>query len=155
MTSKIRVGMIDHSAEITSMNFHLDALTNANYDALFLATTGKYDLIKAVFNPLTILNLTRSTVSLEVDQSVGSLPADEHAQRELALRIFYTDSVSGKKYRLDVPGPAAGVIPEGTDIVPLTNVPLAAFIVVFEAQAVSPEGNALVVTSARIVGRRN
>lgn len=154
-TTKVKMGMIDHSGELTSFNFHLDELTNTNFDELFLAATGKYDLLKVVTIPLTILNLTRSTMSKEIDQSVGSLPSDEHAQRELALRIFYADSVEGTKYRLDIPGPAAAAIPQGTDIVPLTNVPLAAWIVVFEAECVTPEGNAPVVTGARIVGRRN
>jgi len=146
--------MIDHSSERSSVTINLPELDDTNYNDLFAAATGRYDVIKATLTPLTLCNLTNSTAGLVIDSSPGVPPADEHAQRELKLQIRYVDTADNNAaYRLEIPGPAAGVIPSGTDIVPLTNPLLAAFIVAFEANAVSPRGGAVQVVGARIVGR--
>ena len=156
MTTPVSMGMIDHSGESTSVNFHLPAIEpdGDNWADLF-DTGGAYDLLKIPLIAMTGCNLTRSVASIAVDTSAGSLPSGEFAQREWATRITYIDTVTNKKYRLDVPGPVAGLIPEGTDVIPLTNVLLAAFILVFEAQCVSPVGNPVQVIRAINVGRKS
>lgn len=157
-STPIHMGMIDHSAEATSVNFHLPAVAGdgSNWAALFAPVTGKYDILKASLITLTKLNLTRSTMSQVVDSSVGSIPAAQDAQREWAARIIYVDNVTTKKYRFDVPGPADTIIPSGTDELDFVgNAVLAAFKVDFEANAVSPDGNAVTIQRGYITGRRN
>ena len=157
MTTPVRIGMIDRSGENTSVNFHLPAIASdgSNWPNLFAPTTGRYDLLKLTLTPLTRLNLTRSVMNQVVETSVGSLPADAMAQRELAIRFTYVDDVSNNKYRFDVPGPVDAVIQSGTDVIDLANVLIAAFKVDFEAQCVSPEGNAVTIIGARLVGRKS
>lgn len=153
MATPVRIGMIDHSAEQTSTTLYFPTPVNDDYSGLLAPTTGAYDIVKAAFIALTALNLTRSTATIEVDASVGEVPELEHAQRELRLRIVYVDNVTGKKYRMDVPGPASGVIPKGTDEVPISNPLLTAFKTVFEAQCVSPVGNPVTLQRAYVTGR--
>lgn len=155
MTVPVRIGMIDHSGERSSTALHFAEPVDGNLAPIITETTGAYDVVKAAFIGLTAANLTRSTLTYLVDVSPGTLPADEHAQRELKLQIRYVDDVTGESFRIEVPAPQAGVIPSGTDVVPLTNVPLAAFITVFEGQCVTPRGNSLTVVGARIVGRNS
>ena len=155
--TKIKVGVIGHSGELSSINYYLPEIASdgTNWPTNFADATGREDLIKATLAPMTLMNFTKTTVTIVVDENVPSLPADSHAQRELALRISYVDTVTMKKYRYDIPGPDPLVIPSGTDEVPLGNVLLAAHILVMEAQAVSVDDNPIQITAARIVGRNN
>lgn len=157
MTTPVSMGLIDHSGEASSINFHLPAVAanGSNWATLFAPTTGAYDLLKAGLIACTDMNLTRSTASIVVETSVGSLPSSEFAQREIAVRVTYVDNVTNEKFRFDIPGPAQALFPSGTDVIPLTNVTLAAMIALFEAQCVSPRGNAVTVIGARIVGRKS
>lgn len=155
--TKIKYGMIGHSGENTSVNIYLAEILadGTNWPANFAPVTGSEELIKATLIPMTLMNFTRTTATIVVGESIPSLPVDPHAQRELALRISYVDTVTLKKYRYDIPGPQAGVIPTGTDEVPLGNVLLAAHILVMEANAVSVDDNPIEIYAARIVGRNN
>lgn len=156
MATKFNIGTIDHSGENSRTGLYVEDLDNTNYDTLLLPTTGKYDLLKAGFILLTKLNLTRSTMSNVIDTSVGALPADPTAQRELAMRVTYVDDVTNKKYRYDVPSPVDALIQSGTDVVDIeNNVAFTAWKTLFEANAVSPDGNAVTIIGARIVGRSN
>ena len=88
------------------------------------------------------------------DRGTGEPPSEVTAQREIAIKVTYRDTVTGKVEHLTVPGPVAAVYPPtGTDVIPLSNVAAAAFITVFEANAVSQDGNAIVVTGIRLIGR--
>lgn len=157
MTTPVSMGLIDHSGEATSINFHFESVDpdGGNWEDLFAPTTGAYDVLKAALIACTACNLTRSTASIVVETSVGSIPADEYAQRELAVRITYVDNVTNEKFRFDIPGPVNGLIPSGTDVIPLTNLLLAALKVDFETQCVSPRGNAVTIIGARLVGRKS
>ncbi len=81
-------------------------------------------------------------------------PVVATAQRELGLLVTYQDTVTGKKYRITIPGPKWATIGQaGTDSVN-TAAPLwTAFVTAFEAHAVSEFGNAITVVSGRLVGR--
>lgn len=154
--TKVSVGVIGHSGELSSINYYLPEIDDVGLEwALNFATGGREDLIRATIAPMTLMNFTRTNVTVRVSEDIPSLPADPHAQRELALRISYVDTVTLKKYRYDIPGPQGGVIPSGTDEVPLGNVLLAAHILVMEANAVSVDDNPIEVVAARIVGRNN
>lgn len=155
--TKVKFGLIGHSGEPSSVNVYLPEIlaTGANWPNNFAPVTGAEELIKATLIPMTLMNFTKTTASITVGESVPSLPADPHAQRELALRISYVDTVTLKKYRYDIPGPQGGVIPSGTDEVPLGNALLAAHIIAMEANAVSVDDNPISIYAARIVGRNN
>lgn len=158
MALPIRVGWLDHSNERTTTQFYFPeiAADGTNYPTLFAPATGKYDLMKAALVLITKLNHTKTTGAIQVDQSVESVPADATAQREMAIRWQYVDDVTGKKYRFDTPAPVDALIQSGTDVIDIVaNVPAAAFVADFEANCVSPDGNAVTMYAARLVGRRN
>jgi hypothetical protein len=86
-----------------------------------------------------------------------STPTDVMAQRESALRVFYSDDVTGEVYHISVPGPdwdTVDLLPN-TDLADMADEPLALLIVALEASALSPVGNAITVLRAVQVGRRN
>lgn len=153
----VSMGMIDHSGERTAFNFNLPGIETdgSNFDTLFAPATGSYDVLKATAILLTKLNLTKSTASIVVETSVGSLPAAASAQRETAARFTYVDNVTAQKYRFDIPSPVDAIIQTGTDVIDLGNALVAAFVADFESQCVSPLGNPVTVVGARLVGRRN
>lgn len=158
MSLPIRVGWLDHSNERTTTQIHFEEIESdgSNYADLFAPVTGKYALMKAGLVLISKLNHTKTTAPIQVDQSVESIPADATAQREMAIRWMYVDDVTGKKYRFDTPAPVDALIQSGTDVIDLVaNVAAAAFVALFEANCVSPEGNAVTMYSARLVGRRN
>lgn len=158
MALPIRVGWLDHSNERTTTQFYFEdiAADGSNYGDLFDAVTGQYDLMKAGLIAITKLNHTKTTAPIQVDQSVESIPADATAQRELAIRWLYVDNVTGKKYRFDTPAPIDALIQSGTDVIDIVaNFGADAFVTIFEANCVSPDGNAVTMYAARLVGRRN
>lgn len=157
MATPITFGMIDHSAELTRTKVYFPDIDadGLNWPTLFAPATGSYDLLKVSLITLTDLNLTTSRMGQEIDSSVPTPPSDPKAQREMAVRFIYVDDVTGKKYRFDIPGPPDAIIQSGTDVIDLADVLVAVFKIDFEAQCVSEVGNAVTITSARLVGRRN
>jgi hypothetical protein len=95
-------------------------------------------------------------------QSVGDVknpltPTNQFAQRESALRVFYSDDVTGEVYHISIPGPdwdSVDLLPN-TDLADLADEPVAALVTAIEANALSPVGNAISVLRAVQVGRHN
>lgn len=154
--TKVTVGLVDHSNEATKVSFHIPQLTSSNFDALFAGTTGSVDLIEAAIETLSDCNTTRTTSSITNNTDENTAPSTVTAQREVAVRFAYRDTVTGAPGHFDVPGPVTSIYPDtGTDNIDLANVMVAAAIVVFEAEMVSPAGNAIQITRATLVGRNN
>ncbi len=145
---------LDFSGEKSSVAFNLVTPSGATYDwdALELILDGIGDAIEAV------CLCTRGPENIRVEAAAGSitLPTDEEAQRELALRIFYHDTTTNKKFHLSVPGPdLAQMAVAGQDVVDFTSGAMATLLSALESDMKSPDGNAIVVDKGVIVGRRN
>lgn len=148
------ISYLDFSGEKSSVSFNLPDPSGATFDwaALVADLDGIGDLIDAV------CLCTRGNDSLRVVAQVGSqaLPADEEAQRELGLRIFYIDTTTQKKYHITIPGPnLALMVSAGFDQVDWSGTEMAALEAGLEADMLSPAGNAISVVSGYVVGRRN
>jgi len=157
-STPVHIGMVDKSGEQTGTMLYFEPILDdgTNWDDLFdQGGANIYDIVKVPMILLTKLNLTRSIASVEVERSSGTLPAAADAQREWATRFVYLDTVTNKKYSFTIPAPVDSIVQEGTDVVDLGNALVAAFITVFEANCVSPEGNAVSVLSARVIGRNS
>lgn len=159
-TAPVRISWVDHSGEKTSQVLHFPAIVNSNaagnIEGLATDVTGSYDIMKAGLIAITRLNHLNARMGLKLDQSVESLPADQMAQREMAVRWSYVDDVTGQKYRFDTAGPVDALIQSGTDVIDIVaNAAALAFVALFEANCVSPLGNAVTMTGARLVGRRS
>ena len=144
----------DFSGEKSSFSFNVEDPSGATYDwaALETVVDGIGDAIDAV------CLCTRGNDSIRVVTQVGSLslPADEEAQRELGLRIFYIDDVTQKRYHFTIPGPDLSLMVEaGFDQVTWSGAEMIALAAALEADVLSPVGNAISVIDGHIVGRRN
>jgi hypothetical protein len=152
MAAKVKVGMIDHSGEACGPSFYVDDADAPDYTGADTAA----GLIATAMNVLTDCGFTRTTLSAVLAAANDAPPSTVTAQREVAIRVGYKDTVTGRHEQFDIPGPATTFYPAtGTDVIPLDNIIAAAFIAVFEANAVSLAGNPVEVTSIRLVGRNN
>lgn len=152
MATKARVQLMDRSMEATSVNFYVPELTNANYDAVVAAI----DALETAALLITDCSHVNTSFSHVTEIASFAVASEHTAQREIGLRVTYRDTVNGKVGSFIIPGPTEGAYPNaGTDVIPLDNVVAAAFILVFEANAVSRDGNAVEVVQIRFVGRSN
>lgn len=155
MTSSLTIGYIDNSGEGSSTRFYLPQLTAGNYDAVAGNGVGENvgDLRLAVA-AVTLCNFTQHTVVAEQYTEAGDLPASAFAQREFKLLVKMVDTANNRS-TVTIPAPNLDVLAQpGTDIVDhVSNVVAAALAAAIEANAVSPQGNALSVIGMRIVGR--
>ena len=99
----------------------------------------------------------REMFNQAVDVKNPATPTDVLAQRESALRIFYSDNTTGEVYHISIPGPdwdAIDLLPN-TDLADLSDAPMSGLVTALEANALSPVGNAITVLRAVQVGRHN
>lgn len=83
-------------------------------------------------------------------------PASQFAQRETGLRFFYSDNADGSKYNITLPAPDLAIVATpGTDDVDLSITEVAAMVTWLEANVISPNGGAVTVDRAVIVGRNS
>jgi hypothetical protein len=100
--------------------------------------------------------LDTEAVNVGISVGNGNPASTATAQREIAIRVFYSDTVTGKKYHFTIPGPEVAEYPaQGTDVIDLAGTNMAALVVLLEADCVSDVGNAIEVNSAKFVGRHN
>lgn len=152
--SLANIQWLDHSGEKSSTAFNVATPSGAAYDWDALAAI--VDGIIDVFEDVCLC--TRGPESVRVELAAGAVtyPASEDAQREAGLRIFYHDTTTNKKYHLTIPGPDKSLMAvAGTDRVDWAGTEMAALETAFEANVLSPEGNAVSIDGGRLVGRRN
>jgi hypothetical protein len=151
MPSKAALGFIDRSGESSRTSYYVATVADA------AAASTAADNIQIGIAVITLCNLRDLTLQVVVSEEVPTLPLSAFAQREVGLEIFYADAVTGEKARFTIPGPDLVLVGQaGTDTVDIvSNVTMAAFVIVFEANAKSKDGNAVEVTGARIIGRNN
>lgn len=153
MPLKVTQTMIDHSGEPTRTSFWTGGEVADDYTVNLTDANDVQTGIAA----LTLCNFVNLTGQIPIESDVPVLPGSENAQREQALLITYADAVNGKKYHMSIPGIDRNLVAQaGTDVVDIvSNVAMAAFVVIMEANMVSELGNAIEVVAARLVGRSN
>jgi hypothetical protein len=150
--------MVDHSGEPTATKVWVEELDASNFDELFNPVTGKVSLLQAALMVATDCEHVSTNLSYNSDTGTGVPPATVTAQREIAIRVTYRDSVNARVGHFTVPGPIIAFYPPTgikNDIIPLDNVIFAALILVIEANALSQDGNAIEVVEGRLIGRNS
>lgn len=153
-SSQYSLSLIDFSGEKSVVQWSAAEITGGAFDmgAWKLAAD---DLADAIMD-LTDCGRSKELFSGIAAQGSEALAVVATAQREIGLRVFYQDDTTGKKYHLTIPGPQVEDYPDsGSDEIDLTSTDMAAFITLFESNALSEVGNAVTVYAARLVGRRN
>jgi hypothetical protein len=150
----VNVKFLDFSDEASAVSFNVADPSGATYDWDALETA-----IGVVTSAIEAVSLcTRSTEQISVKTDLGSAarPADEEAQREQGLRVFYMDNTTQKKYHLTIPGPEVALMASpGFDVVDWSGSEMAALETALEAGILSPVGNAISILTGKIVGRNN
>lgn len=145
----------DRSDEISTVELTLADVSagGADFDAVMANVAGLGAAIAAVTDCVQ----AREVFNQTVDTKDPTTPTDVMAQRESALRIFYSDDVTGEVYHISIPGPDwdTVVLLPNTDIADPTDEPYATLLSQIESDALSPVGNAVTVLRAVQVGRHN
>lgn len=146
---------MDETKESTRINLSLPAIASdgSNWNSVIAAVGSKLALLGTALSSMTLCDEYKSQISIVIAKSAPTYPSDAGAQREFVARFTYSDNVTGTLYRFDLPGPG-DIFKAGTDEVDLTNVGGLAFKAAFEANAVSPVGNAVTLLRGVRQGRR-
>jgi hypothetical protein len=158
MATPVTMQTVDNSGELSRVRFFVDdiAADGTNYEGELGGVASKRALMITATELITKNNKTKVQAGILLSESALSIPADKTAQREMALRVIYQDTVTMDFYRMDVPAPVDGLFDANTDEVDIeSNVAFLAWSAVFEANCLSPDGNAVNVTRAYRVGRKN
>lgn len=156
--SEASFNMIGFSGERSKVVIGLPLLTGANYDdTTGNGATDNVGALRIAIGAISLLNFESVVVQAVTHPDAGGLPTNANAQREIGLRVFYTDDVTSKKYHITIPGPDLTLVAQaGTDVVDHTsNAAAIALTTALETFAFSPDDNAITVTGMRIVGRAN
>lgn len=152
--SLANIQYLDYSGEKSSVSFNVATPSGAAFDWDALAAV--VDAVADVIDDVCLC--TRGPDSIRVELAAGSVayPVSEDAQREAGLRIFYHDTSTNKKYHVTIPGPDKSLMAvAGTDRVDWAGTEMAALETAFEANVLSPDGNAVAIDNGFLVGRRN
>ena len=145
----------DWSKEISSfeLSFADIAAGGANFDAVKASVIAIGDAVLAC----TLCTDASENLKQETAVPDPSVPADQNAQREAGMRVFYADDVTGKVYHFTVPGPdkSTMLLLTESDLYDPADAPLSALITALEANVLSPVGNAISFLRAVDVGRNN
>lgn len=139
------IPFVDYDEEVSTATLRVaDAETDANLTTVFDAVAG-----------VSIGNPGQSTLVIAANKDAGSgvPPASAFAQRELKWLVRYIDSVTNRKYRMEIPCADANLLTGNSSGLDLTSGAGAALKSAIEARGLSQDSNAIVVSSVKLVGR--
>ena len=137
--------IFDYSSEYGATGFNTaDGITVADANALANAAAG-----------LSIGTLTTVDIitTANAQTNAATVPTSAFAQRELKYLVRYQDNVNGRVFNHSIACADAAQLGAGSDYLDISAGAAATFVTAFEAQAISPYGNAVTVLSIQLVGR--
>jgi hypothetical protein len=145
----------DKSDEMSSVELNIADVSagGADFDTVVASIATLGAAIAAVSECVQATEFLRQVV----DTKDPATPTDVFAQRESAARIFYADDTTGEVYHISIPGPdwdTVELLPN-TDLLDMTEEPIATLIAAIESDAESRVGNSVTVLRAVAVGRHN
>ena len=149
----VTYGWIDTSSERTHFVIHFPALTAVNFDAI-TGVAGTVNGVRTALDALTLLNETTVVAGVPIHSATASPPNDPLAQREYGVRVYFIDTVTHRPGNFFLSGVDSSFLPTNGDHVDLAITEWAALVTALEANCVSRDGNAIVVTEGIVTGRR-
>lgn len=141
---------IDHSKEKSTAKFNIGPITALTI-AGFLTQFGAF---KTAIQDLSLGVLVQDSWTGDTTNYSNAAPADVNAQRERKWRVDYEDTVNLSKHQFEIPVALVdGQLVSNTDLANIETTEWVAFITAFETLVKSPDGNAVNVLGARLVGR--
>lgn len=147
----------DYSGEYSTLQLTVTEPTEvgANWETIINTEEAT---VRAAIQGVTLCNIASHHVRVSSEKPNDAQPASVWAQREMGLRIFYHDDTTGEKFNRTIAGPdlANLTLVSGSDQVQLADGGImAALVSALETYVESPDGNAIVVDSAWIIGRNS
>jgi hypothetical protein len=156
LSTKARFQFLDHSAENSHTQLHFEPIDDTGNNAVLLdAAIGRLKVMRDAIMAVSKLAPAGVSISIPFETLSPSPPVDATSQRELAARMSYSDTVTGKKYRFDIPAPDDDYVPTGSDEINMGAAVWVAFKQLFDTNVVSELGNPVVLISGRFVGRNS
>ena len=151
-TSSVVFTVRDHSDENSTVSFPIGIIDESNW----VAVDAKIATLQAAVRAATTGNVSFRTLVAYRKIVDDNRPANPYAQREIGLRLFYSDNVNGRKYSLTIPAPDLVVMSQGgTDQIDLTGSLADPLVAAMEAVMQSPDNNPVTIYKGIIVGRRS
>lgn len=145
---------VDYSLEPSHNRITIVQLTAGNV----VATLALLDTLLAAMQAITLGQAAKSRVIYRSQAEDTVKPTDPLAQRENKWLVVYHDTVTAKKYRLEIPtAELAGTkLQTNSDMANLADVQIAAFVTAFQAVAKDPDTglNTVAVDYIQFVGKR-
>jgi hypothetical protein len=158
MSTPVKLVTVDNSRELSTVTFQVADIASdgTNYEAVLGGAASNRALMVTALEAISKCNKVKVQSPITLAEVALSIPADKTAQREMGLVVIYQDTTTLNYFRITVPAPVDALFDLGSDEVDIeSNAAMLAFIAVMEANCISPDGNAINVTRAYRVGRRN
>ena len=144
--------IIDYSGEYSNVAMNIPDIDESNY----VTINGFVLALQTAIVALTAGNVASRQLTAYSVPVNDSFPANEFAQKETGLRLFYKDTVNAKKFHITIAAPDLALVAvEGSDFVDMSLSVVAAVTDAMEVFMVSPYGNPVSFYKGVIVGRKN
>lgn len=151
---KIQVQLRDYSDEYTSTGINVaDMAGVSTWDVM----TGLADAFVTHVEAHALGTVVDVYGQQDTQAENDARPANAFAQRELGMRFYVRDQSTQKLHYFTIGTADLGIgsVVAGSDELDLTAAPTAAFKTWIDANLLSPDGNAVVLERAVIVGRNS
>ena len=154
-TSGYNITFVDRSKELSSVGVRLPAITAANHNTILDSVGNKLPAgLSAAIKACSLCEPYMESVALPGTTYAWNIPTSPYAQRELALRVSFQDTVNNSKGSFTIPGADWATLGQpNTDEVLQTAQEWIDLVTAVEAECVSMDGNPIAVISGRLVGR--
>jgi len=151
-SSSVTFTVRDHSDENSTVTFPIGPIDELNW----VAVNASIGILEAAVRAATTGNVSFRTLTAYKKIVDDNRPANPYAQREIGLRLFYSDNVNGRKYSLTIPAPDLIVMSQGgTDLIDLTGSLADPLVAAMQAVMQSPDDNPVTIYKGVIVGRKS
>jgi hypothetical protein len=154
--AKLTLTFLDSQNSTSKVTIPLLSLSSTNFDSVVAqAAFGVAGTLAKLIATMSIGTPISSEISLPAAKGAKTLPTNKYSQRELGLQIGYSDTVTGKNYRMTIPAPdwdTIGIV--GSNKVNTASAPWVALVASMESNMVSELGNPIAVTGGKLIGRK-
>lgn len=150
MTIRAKVSGKDYGLEVTTAGFVLADLTAANFDAQMIL----FDGVQTAFDNVSLITFDGENYAALL-VSPSSVPVVTEAQREIKWRVNVEDATGDTlgDWSVEIGGADTALLVLNSDDLDLSAGAGLALKVAIEANCLSRTGNAVILESAKLVGR--
>lgn len=155
MTGAVSYTVRDYSNETSTHSFDMADLTEANFDTYLDPVTGLIPTYYNALDGIIVGNIGNQRISAS-DTLISQAPAGSvFAQVELKWLVFYSDDVTGKVYRREIPTPDLNLLTPNSDLMNISSGAGLTWKNAAEALWTSPDENPISIFKVQMVGRNN